>query len=542
MNTRTKEIAIVVCKRLLSILFIFCLVTVTAAGSLFDEPAFAASKKKTKLSNKKVTLTVGQTKTIKLKNARKKVKWTSGNKKIVKISKVKGKKKSTVVIKAKKAGKTYIKAKVGKKTYKCKITVKNAGSFSYPEESQTPDRQIITRPLSSSSVDMAAGIKRDIALNRAASDQFIKSSADFSLELLKKANAAGSSASGSNILISPDSVLTALAMLENGAAGDTLAEMESVMSGGISAADFNLYLASMNSRLCSSQNVIWNQANSIWSRKGAIKVKDDFVSKNKKYHDASYFIAPFDSQTVTDMNNWVFNNTRNMIDKIADRLSPEEVMVLINTVAFEGKWASTFGTPSSGTFTTAAGQKQTVPMLRETSGMDYLELKGGKGFVKKYTGGDIAFVGFLPPAGTGIDSYIDSISGSDFIAAWNGRKSRHVRIMMPKFSYDYSVRMSKILQDMGIRKAFTDEADLSGMYEANAGDPHVYVDEVLHKTHIEVDENGTKAAAVTAIFAKAGSAYIDNVAEVILDRPFLYAIVDTKTGLPLFIGAVRTAK
>lgn len=534
----------------MTFLLAFSTLAVSPGADMAGGQAYAASVKnaKTSLSRKTVRIKTGSSATVKLRNARARVKWTIGDRNRAAVRSTKGSRHNTVVIRAgQKTGETYLKARCKGKVYKCRVIVSKPAKGGGSQDPEGDDREIEILELSDTSADLAAGIGRN-DVTKQASSAFIRAAGDFSFDILKKTMTAGDSTDVSgqygsmqNILISPDSVMTALAMLENGARGATLEEMEDVLSGGMSAGDFNEYLAGMNDRLAGSGNIIFNKANSIWARDGDVNVVPDFVKINKQYHDAAYYKAPFDDETASDMNKWVYNNSRNMIDKIIDRLDASDRMVLINTIAFEGKWAVPFNGSYDGEFTAADGSRQAAKMLGDTDRYSYIELKGGRGFVRNYAGGEIAFVGILPPEGMDIDKYVESLTGSDYINAWNSRESRMMRIGLPEFSYDYSVSMADPLRAMGIQKAFTSEADLSGMYRPSAGTPSLYVDDVLHKTHIELDNNGTKAAAATAVIAKAGSAFHGEVTQVILDRPFLYALTDTTTGLPLFIGVVKTA-
>lgn len=534
----------------------------TSAVMLYSEPAFAASKK-TSISKKKVTLTVGKTYKLKIKNARNKVKWSTTNKKIVKISKKSGKKKQNAVIKAgKKTGTCYIKAKVGKKTYKCKVTVKkkkktsdegdsgNDGRINRPGENPVDTEEVVieTREISSSSVNLSDGLVAEAPAEAEPDAEFINGFAGFSVELMQQVIAADR-AEGKNasVLISPDSVATAMAMVENGADGQTLAEMEDVLLPGISADDYNKYLSTVNRRLASGTEYIFNTANSIWARENMVDVRQDFLQVNKNYHDAEFYVAPFSEQTVSDMNSWVYNNTRNMIDNIIAELSKDARMVLINTVAFDGKWEMPFDSRNKQDmpFTAYNGTKKNVTMLRDTGEYQYFELDGGKACVKYYKGsaqnGGIAFVGILPPQGVDADAFIAGLDGTDFISAWNSRKLKTVRLIIPKFKNDYSCDMGALLQGMGMTTAFTDGADFSRMADPTPETPGLKISKVLHKTHIDFDENGTKAAAATAVVMEKATAIMGEEPIVMqFDRPFVYALVDTQTGIPLFLGEVRS--
>ena len=519
-------------RKLMSVLIICSMTFVSVGAAGFAGPVSAASKPA--LSRKTVTVKRGKTATVRLKNAKKKVVWKSSNSKIVKIVKKKGKYHSTVTIKGLKKGKAYITAKTGKKSYRCKVIV--TYTKPKPQPSPDPDENIEILPLSDSSEDLTANYTRSPAGNSNADETFCSAFTDFSIELFRRVSAGETAANNDgSVLVSPDSVETALAMLETGAAGDTLKEMESVLGGGMDRSAFCSYLAGMNDRLESSDKVIFQQSNSIWARKDRMNVKVGFLQQNKDYFDSQFFIAPFSTETVTDINNWVYNNTRNMIRNVLDNLTDDDRMVLINTTAFEGNWEVPFESVTDETFTNAEGTAEKATMLNELGSCNYFDMNGAKCFERRYKGGEISFVGILPPEDTAVDAFVRSMSGSDFRSAWKNRKMKHVNLTLPEFSYDYGTELENVLHDMGMEKAFSTMADFSEM-----GEPSVMVDRVIHKTHIELDRNGTKAAAVTAVVAKESSVLIESPIEIRMDRPFVYALVDTETGVPLFIGSVKT--
>ena len=187
-------------------------------------------------------------------------------------------------------------------------------------------------------------------------------------------------------------------------------------------------------------------------------------------------------------------------------------------------------------------------MLYDCEYYRYFELKEGKAFVKYYgasdaksQGSSIAFVGMLPPEGMSADDYLSSLDGKSFVEAFNNSKSAKVNLTLPKFKGDYDIALEEILKDMGIVTAFTNDADFSAMHDPTPETPALCIDKVLHKTHIELDENGTKAAAATAvIMEKAGSSPDETIQELRFDRPFAYAIVDVDSGMPLFIGEINS--
>lgn len=517
-------------RKLLSALLI-CSMTFAALGfSAFAGPVSAASKPA--LSKKTVSIKKGTRTTIKLKNVRKKVTWKSSNKKIVKVVKTKGRYRNTVTIKGLKKGTAYVTATLGKKKYRCKVKV--AYTKPKPAPQPEPEEEIKILPLSVE--NLAAKYTRNPAGNSTIDQAFCIAVTDFSIDLFKRVSAGETEAGKNNsVLVSPDSIDTALAMLENGAAGDTQKEMESVLGGGMDRGAFCSCLAGMNNRLESSGSIIFQQANSIWAREGLMKVNEAFLQQNKNYFDSEFYAAPFNGETVTDINHWVYNNTRNMISSIIDRLYDDDRMVLINTTAFEGEWEIPFESVTDGTFTSAAGTGEKASMLNELGRCNYFKLNGARCFERRYKGGEISFVGILPPENVTVDEFIQSMSGSDFLSAWKNRSDGYIRLTMPEFKYDYGIELENVLQDMGMNTAFSMAADFSEM-----GQPSVTVDRVIHKTHIELDRNGTKAAAATAVVTKESSVYVESPIEIRMDRPFVYALVDNETGIPLFIGSVKT--
>ena len=507
------------------------------AGVCGDGPAFAASK--AKLTKTKVTVRTGDKTKLTVKKANKKVRWTTSDKKKVSIVRKTGKYKQTVVLKAgKKTGSCWIKAKVGKKTLKCKVTVKKKAGQAGPE----------VLPLSDSSVDLAKGYSFSPAADTGSSDAFDQAYTDFAVRLLQAT--LKEDTAGGNVLISPDSVMTALTMTENGAGGKTLEEMQKTLTGTVSPAEANEYLFRMHSRLAGSKEVIYTNSNSIWAREGLIKAAPAFLQTNKRYFNASFYEAPFNEETVSDMNRWVYNNTRNKIKQIIDPasgLSGDARLVLINAVAFEGAWPrplTSVDAASEKVFTCADQTEQTVNMLKG-SGTSYLKLAGGRGFCENYANGEVAFMGLLPPEGMSARDYAAKLTAADLRAAWKDRKepAGGVIFHVPQFSYDYDASMKDVLIGMGMEQAFTGNADFSAMVDPDGPDPEqtLLISDVLHKTHISLDEIGTQASAATAVIMEKATSIMDppQPERVYLDRPFVYGLIDTKTGNPLFLGIVE---
>ncbi|MCR5148487.1 MAG: serpin family protein [Eubacterium sp.] len=378
-----------------------------------------------------------------------------------------------------------------------------------------------------------------------AEKKFVNSTADFSFDLMRELLKRDK---GQNVMISPDSLITALGMTENGAAGDTLKAMQNVLAADLSIDEYNKALAGFNQLLTGSDEVTFNSGNSIWVRNTEeMEISQAFLQTVVDYYNSEFYLADFDNKTLDDVNNWIKENTNGMIDKVLDEISEDAQMLLINAIAFEGEWADEYKESQireGRQFNNANGIKEEAVMLA-SSEEGLISLNGGVGFGRAYKGGQFEFVAILPPEGVGADEFINGISGEDFVNAYlNKDYDQMVYAEIPEFKYDYKTKLSDQLKDMGMEVAFSDYADFSGMLAS--GLPELKIAEVIHKTHIEVDRKGTKAAAVTVVeMEKCAGIREENprkTVKVILDRPFMYAIVNTETGLPVFLGTVNSVK
>lgn len=382
------------------------------------------------------------------------------------------------------------------------------------------------------------GISAEKIQGKAADDTFISSFADFSIELFKKA-----SDDDKNSLISPVSVMLALSMTANGADGETLSQMEKVLGGTLSIDDLNQYLYSYLKHITNDKKSKLHIADSIWFNgdENLLKVDQTFLQKNANYYGAEAYKASFNSQTLKDINLWVSRNTDGMIDSIIDEIPPEALMYLINAVAFDAEWKNIYKKESirDGIFTSIKGEKQSGKFMT-SSESTYLEDENATGFMKDYSGESFSFAALLPNEGVDINDYLSQLTAGRFMSIINNAKEEQVIATVPKFSYDYSITMNDALISMGMSDAFNDgSADFSRLGTSSA--KNIYIGQVMHKTFISVDEKGTKAGAATSTLLNATSVP-EITHEIILDRPFIYAIVDNSTGLPIFIGKLVSLK
>ena len=340
-----------------------------------------------------------------------------------------------------------------------------------------------------------------------------------------------------SIMISPTSVMAALAMTANGARGETLEDMERVL-GGLKIEELNAALSNYIDSLPSTDNSKLNLANSIWMRdSGSLSVKQSFLEKMLEHYSAQLNREPFDNSTVKLINKWVEENTDGMIDKIIDEIDAFAMIYLINAVSFDAKWADPYQNfqVRDGKFTDACGVVKDVKMLHSTEG-SYIECGDGVGFIKSYTDG-YSFVALLPDEGVSIYDYIYSLEPETLKNAIENISYESVNTALPEFSFEYSVTMNDILIALGMDSAFEGQgADFTDMATCSKG--NLAIGNVKHKTFIEVTQSGTKAAAVTDVEMNYGSAPVMPEKEIILDRPFVYMIIDENADLPIFIGAV----
>lgn len=359
---------------------------------------------------------------------------------------------------------------------------------------------------------------------------------DFAVRLFK-----ASGVSDKNVLISPLSVLCALAMTANGARGETLAQMENVL--GMSADELDLYLYSYMQSLPQDEKYKLCLANSTWfAESDDFKVERDFLQKCVDYYDADIYSVPFDGQTLDDINNWVSEKTDKMITNILDKFPDDIAMYLINALAFDAEWDDIYdeGQVRDGKFTKEDGTSVDATYMYSTENR-YLEDENAVGFMKLYKDGKYAFVAMLPNEGVSVSEYVASLDGAAVNSLLQSPQMTRVLASIPKFETEYSAEMSEILKGMGIVDAFDSEkVDLSGIVGAG-GD--IYISRVLHKTHISLAEKGTRAGAATVVEAPELAAGIIETKpiepkKVYLDRPFVYMIVDLENNIPFFIGTM----
>lgn len=337
-----------------------------------------------------------------------------------------------------------------------------------------------------------------------------------------------------NPLVSPLSVASALSMTANGAVGETKTQMERVL--GADTGSLNACFSVLQASLENDKQL--KAANSIWMKDtDTLHVEDAFLQQNADVFDAGLYSAPFDDSTKTAINDWVSKQTDKMIPEILDELSEDAVMYLVSALAFDAKWERPFKSYEvwEGTFTARGGQEQTGDFLHGAVGQ-YLHDEHAEGLLKAYADGKYAFAVLLPDEATSIENYVNQLTGERLHAILASPIDESVEIALPKFKAEFSAELSENLKALGMTDAFDGaNADFTALGTSDEG--NIYISRVLHKTFIQVDEEGTKAGAATAVEAAAeGAALYPH--SVLLNRPFVYMIVDLETKLPIFLGAL----
>ena len=380
-----------------------------------------------------------------------------------------------------------------------------------------------------------------------------------------------------NFLLSPYVMHSVLAMVANGAAGDTLTEMLAVLGGKASEggeggksgdksgeagkvggdkpgdktdsdrlrALNNLMLGTRRDSEREAQQLFIN--GSIWYRTGAnyFRINPDFLQTNADYFGIPAFGAPFDNATVKAMNDLIAEQTKGLIKEIIKELKRENCIALFSTLLFEAKWLNPFGPgyEAENWFTNIDGKQQTVRVMG-SSDEPVFAVKGGEATLRPYEGENYGMLLILPDEGTLPTDLLQSWTADDWYGAIIDSQraagsTQDATIALPAFTFGTELDdMIPVLKTMGMELVFDEwAADLSAM--GSAAGP-LYVSDLKHKAKIIVNEKGTIAAAVGHAMVTCGSVAPEPTKQLIFDRPFAYAIVDLNTGVPYFVGAMNS--
>ncbi len=391
--------------------------------------------------------------------------------------------------------------------------------------------------------DLGTTLKYQAADEHAAavSPKVVAANNDFAARIFKLVATAEA---GKNLMISPLSIEIALAMTMNGASGDNLTEMKKVLGfddetlTAINEQFFHL----IKSLEEADKDMMLAIANSVWMDDlFEPRLKDAFRKALTDSFDAEpYTVDMHDAATVDLINQWVSDHTNGKIEKIIDEIKNDTVMFLINALYFKAAWTVTFDKDRTydGQFELTDGSHKTVKMMTFKDAQDFRFFSSGYGTAGGYSavrlpyGRDkFAFYGFIPNDGT-VNEFIARMAeeGLDKFFA-NLVETEDVPVLLPKFKFAYEKSLNEILQTLGMKNLFVP----GGLLNMADDGENLYVSEVKHKTFIEVNEEGTEAAAVTSV--EVGETAIPE--GFYATKPFVFVIRDDRSGTILFMGKVE---
>ena len=353
-----------------------------------------------------------------------------------------------------------------------------------------------------------------------------------------------SNGNSGNILISPASILTALAMTYNGAEGETRAAMGKTLGlQDMSLEEVNKSFADLLTLLNNPDpQVELALANSLWARDG-VGFNSDFLERNSEYYKAEVAEIDFDREDAADIiNSWVKDNTGGKIEDLVEApIDSDTILFLINAIYFKGDWTNKFdpGQTREVPFTLPDGSQRNHPLMFKYSSFDYFQNDLFQAVKLPYGENErIGMYLFLPREGTSKEELYRNLKAEPWKKQVDKFYSMEGEVGLPRFQFEYEVSLNNILEALGMGIAFDqDRADFSGMRPTP---PELFISEVKHKSFIEVNEEGTEAAAATSVEIAVTS--MPETFSMIIDRPFVFAIADNMTGTILFIGEVSNPR
>ena len=359
----------------------------------------------------------------------------------------------------------------------------------------------------------------------------------FSFKLFSEILKQNNSQNSQNIFISPTSVAIALAMTYNGAKGETQQAMAKTLElQGISLQEINSANAALIAAVQNADDKVQlNIANSLWAKQD-INFNSDFLQTTEDFYKATVTNLDFsDPGAVNAINDWVKQSTNGKIDRIVQQINPDDVMFLINAIYFKGKWTKEFN-PAQTTqqpFYLTAGEEKQHPLMSQSGEYSYYENKKFQAVSLPYgNDGRLSLYVFLPSDNSSLTAFYQALNADNW-EKWIAQfRNRQGSIRLPRFKINYELTLNDTLKALGMEVAFEPKADFSGI-----GD-NLALSEVKHKTFVEVNEEGTEAAAATSVGITLTSAPSEQPFQMNVDRPFFCAIRDNQTGTVLFMGSI----
>jgi serpin B len=342
--------------------------------------------------------------------------------------------------------------------------------------------------------------------------------------------------SGGNVVISPLSVGSALALLSEGAAGETRREIGQLVAPDLRAALQRFRTASAASRQASAGTSV-DFGSAIWSTP-RLKFSDGFSALAQRDYSAITLSCEA-SAAPARLNEWIDKTTRGLIKSILDVPPDPNGVVLANGVVFVGKWLEPFD-PSltrPAPFTGVDGKARAVPLMNRAGLFRYAAVADGQLVDLRYDDQRYSLRLFLPGEGEGLAKWLAGASSSSWTALGKELQEAPGELILPKLDLAFSTELVPVLRQLGIQAAFRPDADFSPMTAEKA---QLFVSSVVHKTVVKVDEVGTKAAASTVIQMPGMAAAPRPPFKMVVNRPFAFAIHEVAHDDLLFLGIVRS--
>ena len=334
-----------------------------------------------------------------------------------------------------------------------------------------------------------------------------------------------------NLVFSPASLSLSFAMLREGATGATGEEIDQVLHLPPNRqAAYNGLLHQLSG--VGAGDVL--EINNALFLDKALAVKPDFLDALKRWYGAGVELADFPEPALAQINAWVDDRTRGRIPELLDQLDPLAVFALVNTIYLDATWQQPFDPDDTrdDEFRTAAGAKVYVPTMHQDDDFDYAEASSWQAVRLPYQDGELSMVVLLPRDAT---DPVDLLTPEVLAAVDRSLSTRKVELALPKWETETAAELDGTLTRLGMGSTFDGRGDFSAL----TPDPTFAVTRVLQQANITVGEEGTEAAAATAIVGEAGAVPpLEGAIDFVADHPFAFAIVHDPTGVPLFEGVV----
>jgi serine protease inhibitor len=342
------------------------------------------------------------------------------------------------------------------------------------------------------------------------------------------------------IFISPYSVAEALSMTYNGARGSTADSMQKVLGySGMSREEINNYCLSLRTTLLRlDPKVNLAIANSIWYLTG-FDVLPDFIQTNQKYFNAKVAELDFyNPSALTTINGWIEESTNGRIKDMLKEIEPNIVMFLVDAIWFKGQWLNRFQASKTleENFYLSGGEPVKTPMMHQTQNFLYYSNNLVQIADLPYGQGNFAMTVLLPKDGVRLEEFKSELSQENWNNWINNLYEQKLVLTLPKLKFAYDLRMNAVLQQMGMGNAFSEmEADFTGINP----DGGLFISYVQHNSFVEVNEEGTEAAAATVVAIGKTSAGPPEEIPFIVNKPYIFVIRERSTGAILFMGTIN---